>query len=192
MESSVQSAPGAVPADMEAMVRKAVDAYLAEKEAEEADRPRKMVIVATKGTLDWAYPPLIMASTAAALGWEVGIFFTFYGLNIIHKKKLKKLSVAPLGNPAMPMPVPNLIGAIPGMTKVGTTVMKSMFKAHGVASIDDLIEICLDLGVKFLPCGMTIEVFGYDPNDFIDGVEPVCGAAHFIEYAADADVPIFV
>jgi peroxiredoxin family protein len=177
---------------MQALVRSSVDEYMAEKLAEEAAKPRKMVIVATKGTLDWAYPPLIMASTAAALGWEVGIFFTFYGLNIIHKKKQKKLAVAPLGNPAMPMPVPNIIGAIPGMTMMGTAVMKSMFKSHGVASIDELIEICMDLGVKFMPCGMTIEVFGYDPNDFMEGIEPVCGAAHFIEYAADADVPIFV
>jgi peroxiredoxin family protein len=61
-----------------------------------------------------------------------------------------------------------------------------------VASVEDLLEMCLDLGVKMMPCGMTIEVFGYHPTDFIDGIEPVCGAAHFIEYAADADVPIFV
>jgi peroxiredoxin family protein len=191
VESSVQAGHAIAP-EMETMVRKAVDEYMAQKEAEAADKPKKMVLVATKGTLDWAYPPLIMASTAAAMGWEVGIFFTFYGLNIIHKKKYKNLSVAPLGNPAMPMPVPNIVGAIPGMTKVGTSVMKSMFKSHGVASIEDLLEMCMDLGVKFLPCGMTIEVFGYDPGDFIDGIEQVCGAAHFIEYAADADVSIFV
>jgi len=192
MESAAHPTAPALTEDMQALVRNAVDEYLAEKLAEEADKPRKMVIVATKGTLDWAYPPLIMASTAAALGWEVGIFFTFYGLNIIHKKKSKKLSVAPLGNPAMPMPVPNIIGAIPGMTMMGTAVMKRMFKSHGVASIDELMEICLELDVKMLPCGMTIEVFGYDVDDFIDGIEPVCGAAHFIEYAADADVSIFV
>jgi peroxiredoxin family protein len=189
MENSTATA---LSADMRALIRGEMDEYMAEKAAEEEARQRKMVIVATKGTLDWAYPPLIMASTAAALGWEVGIFFTFYGLNIIHKKKQKSLSVAPLGNPAMPMPVPNIIGAIPGMTKVGTEVMKSMFKSHGVASIDELLEMCMDLDVKFMPCGMTIEVFGYDPNDFMEGIEPVCGAAHFIEYAADADVPIFV
>ncbi|MCG6958102.1 MAG: DsrE/DsrF/DrsH-like family protein [Gemmatimonadetes bacterium] len=160
--------------------------------AEKAEQPKKMVIIASKGMLDWAYPPLILASTAAAMGWEVGIFFTFYGLNIIHKDKYDKLKVAPLGNPAMPMPVPNLVGAIPGMTQVGTKVMKSMFKAHGVASVEDLLEMCMDLGVKMMPCGMTIEVFGYDHDDFMEGIDPVCGAAHFIEYAADADVALFV
>jgi len=188
MESSTQPAQE-LSADMQAMVRQAVDDYMAEREAK---KTRKLVIVATKGTLDWAYPPLVMASTAAALGWEVGIFFTFYGLNIIHKKKYKSLKVAPLGNPAMPMPVPNLVGAIPGMTQMGTQVMKAMFKSHGVASIEDLLEACFDLGVKMMPCGMTVDVFGFDPEDFLDGVDPMCGAAHFIEYAADADVSIFV
>ena len=187
MEASRQSAEALGPG-IQALVRQAVDDYLAEKAA----KPKKMVIIATKGTLDWAYPPLILASTAAAMGWEGGIFFTFYGLNIIHKDKYKKLKIAPLANPAMPMPVPNLVGAIPGMTQVGTTVMKSMFKAHGVASVEDLLEMCMDLGVKMMPCGMTLEVFGYKPDDFLEGIDPVCGAAHFIEYAADADVALFI
>ncbi len=183
---------GAITAEMEELIAQKVAEAIAAKEAEKADAPKKMTIIATKGTLDWAYPPLILASTTAALGWEVGIFFTFYGLNIIHKKKIKKLAVAPLGNPAMPMPVPNIIGAIPGMTAVGTAVMKKMFKSHGVASIEELLEMCIDLDVKLFPCGMTIEVFGYDPKDFVDGIEPLCGAAHFVEYAADADVSLFI
>ena len=178
--------------EIEELVQNAVGEALARRDAEEAARPRKMAIIATKGTLDWAYPPLILATTTAALGWEVGIFFTFYGLNIIHEKKNKSLSVAPLGNPAMPMPVPNIVGAIPGMTKVGTTMMKSMFKSHGVASIEDLLELAVDAEVKMFPCGMTIEVFGYSPDDFIDGLEPVCGAAAFAEYASDADVSLFI
>ncbi len=102
--------------DLEKQVQGMVDAYLAQKEAERVEKPKKMALIATKGTLDMAYPPLILASTAAALGWEAGIFFTFYGLNIIHKDKGRHLSVAPLGNPAAPIPVPNFIGAIPGMT----------------------------------------------------------------------------
>jgi peroxiredoxin family protein len=189
MTGTVQTLSGE---DLQSMVRKTVEQVLAEKEAERQDRPKKMAIIATKGTLDWAYPPLILATTTAALGWEVGIFFTFYGLNIIHKKKNKTLSVAPIGNPAMPVPVPNIIGALPGMTKMGTTMMKRMFKQHGVASIDDLIALAVEADVKMFPCGMTIEVFGYDANDFIDGLQPVCGAAHFAEYASDADVSLFI
>lgn len=178
--------------ELDRIIREKVDAYLQEKEAEKAERIPKLAIIATKGTLDWAYPPLILATTAAALGWDVGIFFTFYGLNIIHKEKSKHLSVAPLGNPAMPMPVPNIIGAIPGMTAMGTQVMKRMFKSHNVSSIDELLEMAIDSGVKLWPCGMTMDVFGYKANDFIEGIQEICGATHFIGYAKDADVSLFI
>ncbi len=179
-------------ADIERIVRDRVDAYLREKEEEKAQRTPKLAIIATKGTLDWAYPPLILATTAAALGWDVGIFFTFYGLNIIHKKKNRHLQVAPVGNPAMPMPVPTLVGAIPGMTAMGTGVMKKMFNDRHVASIDQLLEMAVETGVKMWPCGMTLEVFGYKQEDFIEGVQAVCGATHFIGYAQDADVSLFI
>ncbi|HMC36291.1 MAG TPA: DsrE/DsrF/DrsH-like family protein [Actinomycetota bacterium] len=151
-----------------------------------------MAIISTKGTLDWAYPPLILASSAAAMGWEVGIFFTFYGLNIIHKKKGQKLSVAPLGNPAMPMPVPNIVGAIPGMTPMATTMMKKMFKGKGVAGIDELLQSCIDLGVRLMPCQMTVDVFGYKADDFIPAAETACGAAAFIRFASTADISLFI
>jgi peroxiredoxin family protein len=182
----------AAPADIREMVRSAVDAYMAEKQAEKDAKPKKMALIATKGTLDMAYPPLILATTAASLGWDVGVFFTFYGLNIIHKDKGKHMKVAPLGNPAMPMPVPNLVGAIPGMTAMGTMVMKSMFKSHGVASIDDLLAAAIETGVRIIPCAMTIEVFGYKDGDFIKEAEPPCGAATFIDWAQDADICLFI
>jgi peroxiredoxin family protein len=178
--------------ELERIVRERVDAYLKEKEAEKEQKIPKLAIIATKGTLDMAYPPLILATTAAALGWDVGIFFTFYGLNIIHKEKSKHLQVAPVGNPAMPIPVPNIIGMLPGMTAMGTTVMKRMFDSHHVATIDELLEMTVDSGVKMWPCGMTLEVFGYKQDDFIDGVQEVCGAAYFIGYAQDADVSLFI
>ena len=178
--------------ELERMVRERVDAYLQEKETEKEQKIPKLAIIATKGTLDMAYPPLILATTAAALGWDVGIFFTFYGLNIIHKEKSKHLQVAPIGNPAMPIPVPNIVGMLPGMTAMGTTVMKRMFDSHHVSTIDELLEMTIDSGVKMWPCGMTLEVFGYKQEDFIDGVQQVCGAAHFIGYAQDADVSLFI
>jgi peroxiredoxin family protein len=181
-----------VSEELERIVRERVDAYLQEKEAEKEQKIPKLAIIATKGTLDMAYPPLILATTAAALGWDVGIFFTFYGLNIIHKEKSKHLQVAPVGNPAMPIPVPNIVGMLPGMTAMGTTVMKRMFDSHHVATIDELLEMTVDSGVKMWPCGMTLEVFGYKQDDFIDGVQEVCGAAYFIGYAQDADVSLFI
>ena len=183
---------GSAATEVQAMVRQEVDAYLAERAKREAERTKKIALISTKGTLDMAYPPLILATTAAALGWDAAIFFTFYGLNIIHRQKQTKLRVAPLGNPAMPMPVPNLIGAIPGMTSIGTSVMRSMFKSHGVASIDDLLEAAVASGVRLMPCAMTMDVFGYKTTDFMDGAEAPCGAATFLDWASDADVSLFI
>lgn len=177
---------------VDAMVAARVDEVLAIKEAERAARPKKMAIIATKGTLDWAYPPLILATTAASLGWEAGIFFTFYGLNILRKNR--KLEVGTTGNPAMPMPIPmpQLLTALPGMTPMATAMMKRQFKDHGVASIDELLDLAVELGVKLQPCGMTMDVFGFSEGEFIDGIDPVCGATHFLAWAADADVSLFI
>lgn len=185
-------APISAPTEMQEMVRQAVDEYLAEKARQEEARVKKIALISTKGTLDMAYPPLILATTAAALGWDSAIFFTFYGLNIIHKQKQTKLQVAPLGNPAMPMPVPNLLGAIPGMTSLGTSVMRSLFKSHGVASIDDLLEAAVANGVRLMPCAMTMEVFGYKSADFMEGAEAACGAATFLDWASDADISLLI
>jgi peroxiredoxin family protein len=194
------SAPKADFGDIDALIRDRVDAMvaarvdevLAIKEAERTSKPKKMAIIATKGTLDWAYPPLILATTGATLGWDVGIFFTFYGLEILRKDR--KLEVGTTGNPAMPMPVPipQLIAGLPGMTPMATGMMKRQFKDHGVASIDDLIDLARELEVKMFPCGMTMDVFGYKPDQFIEGVDPVCGATHFLSWAADADVSLFI
>ena len=133
-----------------------------------------------------------MATSAASLGWEAGIFFTFYGLNIL--KKDRKLQVGTTGNPAMPMPVtmPQLLTALPGMTPMATWMMKRQFKDHGVASIDELVQLCIEMGVKMIPCGMTMDVFGFSADGFIDGIDPVCGATHFLDWASDADVSLFV
>ncbi|HEX9551484.1 MAG TPA: DsrE/DsrF/DrsH-like family protein [Candidatus Limnocylindrales bacterium] len=201
----VDTAAGAGPgtgagADLDALIRDRVDSMvtarvdeiMALKAAEKAAKPKKMAIIATKGTLDWAYPPLILASTGATLGWDVGIFFTFYGLKILQKDR--HLEVGTTGNPAMPMPVPmpQLLTALPGMTPMASWMMKRQFKDHGVASIDELVELCVELGVKMIPCGMTMDVFGFSEKGFIEGIEPVCGATHFLDWAADADVSLFV
>ena len=186
--------------DMDALIRDRVDSMVATrfdelwalKEAERLAKPKKMAIIATKGTLDWAYPPLILATTGATLGWDVGIFFTFYGLNIL--KKNRNLEIGTVGNPAMPMPIPmpQILTALPGMTPIATQMMKRQFKDHGVASIDELLELSIELGVKMQPCGMTMDVFGIAEGEFIDGIEPVCGATHFLDWAADADVSLFI
>lgn len=154
-------------------------------------KKKRIALVASKGTLDMAYPPLILATTAVAMDMEAAIFFTFYGLNIIRKSKFRGLQVAPLANPAMPMPVPNLVGAIPGMTAMATMMMKGMMKKANVATLGDLLEIAVESGVRLIGCQMTMTVFGLTADDFIDGVE-VGGAATYLDYAADADISLFI
>lgn len=156
-----------------------------------AERKKRMAIIASKGTLDMAYPPLILATTAAAMDIECTIFFTFYGLDIINKKKNKNLKVPSLANPAMPVPVPNIVGALPGMTAMATMMMKSWMAKVNVPSITDLLDIAKETGVKLVGCQMTMDVMGIKKEDLIDGIE-VCGAAAFLEYAAEADITLFV
>ncbi len=153
---------------------------------------KKLALIASKGTLDWAYPPFILASTAAALGYEVQIFFTFYGLTLL-KKDLGDLKVSPLGNPAMPMPVPmpNLVQMLPGMESMATMMMKQKIKDKGVASIDELRALCLEAEVKLTACQMTVDLFDFKKEDFIEGID-FGGAASFFEFAGEADVSLFI
>ena len=156
---------------------------------------KKLAIIATKGTLDWAYPPFILSSTAAALGYEVMIFFTFYGLQLL--KKDLNLKVSPLGNPGMPMPMgmdkwfPVLGTAIPGMESLMTMMMKNTMKKKGVASIEDLRELCIEAEVQLVACQMTVDLFDMEHSDFIDGLDFV-GAASFFEFAGDADITLYI
>ncbi len=174
------------------------------KEVEENKTP-SMAIIATKGTLDWAYPPFILASTGAALGWDVSVFFTFYGLLLL--KKDIEAEISPLGNPAMPMkmpvgpkwfqdiawPMPNLLMAnVPGFEKVASALMKKTFKNKGVASVTELRDLCLEAGVKMVACQMTVDVFGFSRDDFIPEVKDYIGAASFLPIAQKSDVCLFI
>jgi peroxiredoxin family protein len=152
---------------------------------------KKMAIIASKGSLDMAYPPLILATTAAAMDMDVTIFFTFFGLEMIRKNQADKLKVSPLGNPALHMPMPTIVGAMPGMEAIATAMMKSMFKKHGVATISQLLELAKESGVKLIACQMTMDVLGIKQEDIIDGVE-FGGAATFMDIAADAQISLFV
>lgn len=153
---------------------------------------KKMAIIASKGTLDMAYPPFILASTAAALGYEVQIFFTFYGLQLL-RKDLSDVKVSPLGNPAMPMPIPmpTMVQMLPGMESMATIMMKEKIKKKGVASLEELRALCLEAEVKFIACQMTVDLFDFTKDDFIDDIE-YGGAATFMSFAGDTDVCLFV
>lgn len=153
-------------------------------------KKRTMMLVVSKGTLDMAYPPLILATTAASMDVSVKLFFTFYGLDIINRTK--SLRVAPLANPAMPMPVPNMIGALPGMTMVATSAMKSMMKKGNVPPIEEMLATAVEMGVELLACQMTMDVMGVAREDLIDEVTDTVGAAAFVADALDADISMFI
>ncbi len=165
---------------------------------------KKLALIASQGTLDWAYPPFILASGAAAMDWEVAIFFTFYGLPLL--KKEINASVSPLGNPAMPMKmpfgskgfqsinwaIPNLVSSnIPGFEGMATSLMKKTFKNKGVATVQELRDMCVELGVQMIGCQMTMDVFGFSKDEFIEEAE-IGGAATFLEFASDSNVSLFV
>jgi peroxiredoxin family protein len=154
--------------------------------------PRKMALIATKGTLDMAYPPFILASTAAALGYQVQIFFSFYGLQLL-SKNLDHIRISPLANPAMPspMPLPTLMKALPGMEAMATGMMKAKMQKKGIASLEELRTLCLDSGVEFIACEMTLSLFELDRSDLIDGID-FGGAATFVDFAGDAEISLFV
>jgi peroxiredoxin family protein len=180
-------------ADLDRLINERLDALLPKKLAELRQKQTpSMTIIATKGTLDWAYPPFILASTAAALGWNVSMFFTFYGLGLL-RKDISDLKVSPLGNPGMPMKmpfgpewfksinwnIPNAVqGIVPGFESMATMLMKQTIQNKG--------------GVNLIGCQMTVDLFGYKPEDFIVEVKEYCGAATFLPMARDADVSLFI
>jgi peroxiredoxin family protein len=156
------------------------------------EQTKRMAIIATKGTLDMAYPPFILASTAASLGYEVQIFFTFYGLQLL-RKDLSDVKISPLANPAMPMPVPMpvLVQILPGMESMATMMMKNKIKSKGVASLEELRTLCLEADVKFIACQMTVDLFDFEKKDFIDGID-YGGAATFLAFAGKTDICLFI
>ena len=193
--------------DLDRLINERLDALLPKKLAELREKQTpSMTIISTKGTLDWAYPPFILASTAGAMGWDVSIFFTFYGLGLL-RKDISDLKISPLGNPGMPMKmpfgpdwfkninwnIPNAIqGVVPGFETMATALMKQTIKNKGVAGVEELRSACIETGVNLIGCQMTVDLFGYSRDDFIPEVKEYCGAAHFLPMARDADVSLFI
>jgi len=176
-------------AELEAEVEQ-LRAELADLRDEVDTGPQKMSIIATKGTLDMAYPPLILASTAAAFGWEVTLFHTFWALDILHEDKMDNLKLSSTGDPNMP--IPNLIAVLPGMDRMTTWMMNRQIADVGTASVNELVDTCLQSGVEIQACQMTQELMDYDDEDFYDGVTTGVGAAAAIDEMAEADIQLLV
>lgn len=157
---------------------------------------KAMTIIVTKGTLDWAYPPFILGTTAAAMGLDVTMFFTFYGLGLL--KKDLNLKLNPLGNTAMEMPMagghmamPNILAAMPGATALTSAMMKNMMKKKGVASIEELRELAVEADVNMIACQMTMDLFEYKKEDMIDGIT-VGGAASWVDVATRSGINLYI
>ncbi|HSL24901.1 MAG TPA: DsrE/DsrF/DrsH-like family protein [Acidimicrobiia bacterium] len=166
--------------------------------SEPTERPKRMALVASKGGLDEVYPVLILASTAAAIGWEVGVFCTFYGLDMVNKNRSKKLKVSAVGNAASPPPikgmefrVPTILGILPGMNSVATWMMKNWMKKSNIPSFEEMMQLCLESGVNFYACATTMGVMNVTKEDVIP--EASClGATAFLDFASGADVALFI
>ena len=184
--------PGDGVADVEELQARIeeLEDKLAAVEADTDDDQKSMVIIATKGTLDMAYPPLILASTAAAFGWDVTVFHTFWGLDILHEERSKDLKLSAVGNPNMP--VPNAVASLPGMDRVTTKMMRKKISDNETASIEELLDTCFAMDVEMQACQMTIELMDYDEDDFYDDVTLGVGAATALEEMADADIQLLV
>lgn len=175
-------------ADVEALLERVEE--LEDTVADLDDDQKKMTIVATQGSFDMAYPPLILASTAAAFGWDVVVFHTFWGLDILHEEKSQNLKLSAVGNPNMPMP--NALAALPGMDSMATKMMQKKIDENGTATIEELIDLSLETGVDLQACQMTIELMDYDEDDFYDGVTTGVGAATALQHMAESDIQLLV
>ena len=158
--------------------------------------PNTMSIIVTKGSLDWAYPPFILATTAAAMGVDVAMFFTFYGLPLLLKDL--NLLLSSLGNPAMKMPLmgmhigmPNIVSAIPGVDAAASRMMKNLMKKKGIATIQELRELAVEADVRMIACQMTMDLFEYSLDDMIEGPE-LGGAATYTEVALKSHINLFI
>lgn len=176
-------------AELEARIAE-LEEKIAGLETEVGDDQKKMTIVATKGSFDMAYPPLILASTAAAFGWEVVVFHTFWGLDILHEEKSKELKLSAVGNPNMPLP--NALAALPGMDSMATRMMQKKIDENGTATIEELIDVSIESGVELQACQMTVELMEYDEDDFYDGVTTGVGAATALQHMAESDVQLLI
>jgi peroxiredoxin family protein len=161
-----------------------------------AAETKSMSIIVTKGSLDWGYPPFILATTAAAMGLNVTMFFTFYGLSLLLRDFNPQIST--LGNTAMKLPMggmhmamPNMLSAIPGVDAAASVMMKNLIKKKGVASLEELREAAVDSDVRLIACQMTMGLFEYGLEDMIEGPE-LGGAATYIECATQSDINLFI
>jgi peroxiredoxin family protein len=160
------------------------------EEPKEQVKRNKLVIICSKGSLDMAYPPLMLATTAAAMGMQVDLYFTFWGMNMITKKTIDSLKIPPVGNPALPMP--NILGMLPGMSSMVTSMMKKNMKKIKMPSIKEMIATAKEGGVRFHACSPSMNMMGLQKEDLIPEVDDIIGAATYLELASEDAITLFI
>ena len=159
------------------------------------DKERKLCIICSKGTLDMAYPGLVLANAALMEGIDVTMFFTFWGFDMITKKKMDRLQVTPLGNPSMAMPngmgIPNMMSMLPGMTGFATSMMKKEIEKLDFPPVGEFLQMIADAGGQMYACQMSMDMMGLEQEDLFDEIIDVVGAMEFMEMSEDAQV-IFI
>jgi peroxiredoxin family protein len=161
-----------------------------EKENPAQSKRNRLVIVCSKGSLDMAYPPLMLATTAAAMGMEVHLYFTFWGMNMITKKTIDSLKISPVGNPALPMP--NILGIIPGMSSMVTSMMTKKMQKMKMPSVREMIATAKESGVKFHACSPSLNMMGLTKDDLITEVDDIIGATTYLDLASEDAITLFV
>ena len=146
----------------------------------------KVSIIVSHGSLEGVYPGLIMANGARMEGIEASLFFTFFGLDAIIKKRMNNLKVATVGNPAMHMPT--LLGAIPGMSSFATSMMKKEMEKIDIPPVGEFLTMIHDSGAEIYACKATVDMFHLKPNDFCPEVDGVISVGQFYEKAAGAQI----
>ena len=168
---------------------------VASSAAPEEDEPKRMAIICWSNDLDRVWPVMILATTGAASGLEVDVFFTFWGLRVLQKndKRVTGNNWMQKGESLFDRGGSEHLK----LSKVhfdgmGTSMIKLLAKQHKVASVTELMEMAIDVGVRLHPCQMTMDLYGLSTSDFIDGLQPTLGAASFIDMAARADIQLFI
>ena len=159
------------------------------------DKERKLCIICSKGSLDMAYPGLVLANAALMEGIDVTMFFTFWGLDMVTKKRMNALKVTPMGNPAMAMPngmgIPNVLGILPGMTDFSTSMMKKEIAQLDFPPVDEFLQMISDAGAEMYGCQMSMDMMKLTKEDLFDDIDDVVGAMEFMEMSEDAQI-IFI
>jgi peroxiredoxin family protein len=159
---------------------------------------RHIAFICSKGNLDMAYPALVMGWAALGNGIDVTMFFTFWGMDIINKKRQPQLKVAPVANTSMKMDmmgiptgnlgIPQIMGVLPGMTAFATTLMKSKMETLEVPPVGEYLEMLSDAGANLYACKMSVDMMGLTMDDFVDGVQSIVTAGDFMDLTDGAQI----